>query len=445
MTGSYVQALESMDEPDDEPLVGAPPYTTQEVVELLRSGLASTYLRAGIREGVTAWFPTDPPTEVSSPPVWCWVPTGDGGAVAIDNGVALLVSPAAEGEDRWSVHVYRFQREPCAGFTLEAGGFYEGRHAAKDAAYREATATLLESVELGAMAKKRELVAAQHVEREELAARTDTWLENLDRADGARRDTLPGGIVPGPVDPFIAVMHAAFEPARGATLAALLERLGGEGPRVHVERDHDRAGAWAVARRCWERGLASGASHVIVMNDDALPCLGFRDVARAAIAGNPREVLCFYSNHPTDTANVLVGPWRTSVDGLVGVACAMPASEVRAFLAWHDESFIGDYSDDGRINLWAMCTRRLIWTTLPSLVDHQLPTGSLVGNAGGQHRRPVVPPLDDMTKCEWRTVARSHVGRVYWASHFMLLRHVRPEHWWRHGIPTRVGELELHP
>lgn len=233
----------------------------------------------------------------------------------------------------------------------------------------------------------------------------------------------------------ICIMHAAFDPDRKSTLDRLLDRFNDNDrwelltsdDRLHIESDHDRKGAWPVARACWEHGIATGADWIIVLNDDALPCVGFVGVVRAALqARSPLDPVCFYTAHAK--AGDVRGHWYTTHDDLVGVACALSREAAIDFLEWVDANpKVDDFSDDGRLNLWAMARGRKIHTTVPSLVDHQLPNSSTVGTVNVHARRPVVPPTGAERDISWSPqFANSnpyvpHLGRGRAGNHWELL------------------------
>ena len=212
----------------------------------------------------------------------------------------------------------------------------------------------------------------------------------------------------------IYVMHVPG--TREAEFAKLLERV----PTALVKRDPDRLGAWSTAKRCWQSGVASDADWIVVLNDDADPCPDFATVVEAALAArDPRDPVCFYAAHPK--AADLGARWYTTHDDLVGVGCALSREAAAEFLAWVDEHpKLGDFSDDGRVNLWAIATGRRIHTTLPSLVDHQLPDESMVGTVEQHARRAVVPIADDAKALTWNH-APVHLGRARSGNHWELL------------------------
>lgn len=240
----------------------------------------------------------------------------------------------------------------------------------------------------------------------------------------------------------IYVMHVPG--TRDEQLKKLLERV----PLALVMGDPNRKGAWWNARRCWQDGIELEADWIVVLNDDALPCEGFAEVAEKALAArDPRDPVCFYTAHPK-AAEVLPAHWYTTHDDLVGVGCALSRQSAIEFLEWVDRNpGMSDFSDDGQINLWAMATGLLIHTTVPSLVDHQLPDESMVTWSSPDARTAVVPPTEEMRYIDW-TGRASHLGRKRHGNHWELLHRAarvdvelieRAYAVERHGAPVSKG------
>ena len=209
----------------------------------------------------------------------------------------------------------------------------------------------------------------------------------------------------------IYVMHCPLIVGRPEAMAKIQRQLEDDlGPMATrsssiygaVRLDFERRGPWSTARRCWEGGLEAGAEFIVVLNDDALLPKGFAqaalDALEAANTRSPRDPVCFYTAHPrAEEAHKAGCAFYSTPDGLVGVGCGMHRQNVLEFLAWHDANFTGEHTDDGRVNLWAMATGRRVLTTLPSLVGHQLPDESTVGNTHHDFRTPAVPVPEDVT------------------------------------------------
>lgn len=210
----------------------------------------------------------------------------------------------------------------------------------------------------------------------------------------------------------ICIMHAEFDPERRETLQKLLDGIDATHAcvkLVHVERDNVRKGAWPVARACWLKGAESGATHVVLMNDDAEPCPRFTQALVKTLEANPKAIISYYVNDTRAEWPLEKGEhWYTTYDGLVGVTCGMPASLAADFIRFCDEALVpAPYlTDDGRINLYAMATSRLIWHPVPGLVDHQLPDSSMVGNADHDYRRAAIPLDPNAADIDWSLPSR---------------------------------------
>lgn len=255
-------------------------------------------------------------------------------------------------------------------------------------------------------------------------------------------------------------MHCPSIPGRPSAFRALWCQLGGAIDTAyplagivhhtpwtaHVVIDRERSGAWWTAQACWQRVLSDGVDFGIVLNDDASVPIGFVGAALGALTAAheraPRSPVCFYTANDGAPVALQAGcSFYTTPDGLVGVGCGMHRDNVRAFLEWHARSFLGEHSDDGRINVWAMATKRRILTTVPSLVGHQLPNESTQGNAGDAFRTPIVPPPAEAFGLRWDgPIAR--FGRQYRGNHWRLLTQVHPQEWHREGLIEEAYRLE---
>ena len=83
-------------------------------------------------------------------------------------------------------------------------------------------------------------------------------------------------------------------------LVATIQRELGPHDRLHLERDDVRRGNWPVAEACLRWGISEATTHVVLMNDDALPCPGFVEGVRAALSAQPSEFISFYPNDETE-------------------------------------------------------------------------------------------------------------------------------------------------
>jgi hypothetical protein len=163
-------------------------------------------------------------------------------------------------------------------------------------------------------------------------------------------------------------MHAPWSEVRTARLASLVAALGG----ADVVSAMRGAGVWDTARRAW-LAHAPGATHHLVVQDDAEPCALFRERVLDAIAARPAHVVTLYTHRAREVASARErgAAWCWGPDAVYGVASLLPVAWIAPFLAWEREHVRADYPhDDNRLGLWARATGRGVWTTCPQLVDH---------------------------------------------------------------------------
>lgn len=178
-------------------------------------------------------------------------------------------------------------------------------------------------------------------------------------------------------------------PARTAYVPELLETLDVPATVVWDERS-DR---WDTGRRAW---LAHdpGATHHLVLQDDALPCRDLSAGLSKALEHVPENPVGLYVgtarpanqlmgamvSHATRTDSAFLsgeGPWW-------GVGVAMPTAFIEPMLAWCDAQKIEAY--DRRIaSYFKACGIRCFYT-MPSLVDHRSGP-SLIRSHDGAKRR----------------------------------------------------------
>ena len=182
------------------------------------------------------------------------------------------------------------------------------------------------------------------------------------------------------------------------------------GSRIDVVEDPKREGVWPTTKRAWKRLWVTTGTHALVLQDDMLPCLGFYSLATAAIEANPSVPICFF----TMRRMTLVEParraglsWAAAPDVAIGGSTVMPMHLLEDFLKWEARNVDPAYPhDDGRLCLWAIDTKRLIWVTIPSLLQHvgdksTLGHGGLDRTAGWYEDNP---PDIDWTKGLYRPI-----------------------------------------
>ncbi len=187
--------------------------------------------------------------------------------------------------------------------------------------------------------------------------------------------------MPLSASPVIRIQH---HPARYALLPPILEALA---PLpVEVVTDPDPSGsrnAWRTYRACLEHHVPERASHVVVLQDDTVPCPGFpQALAGALTEAGEVPVALFVSVRARRTGEWFAAAlregrswcdWNPADGWLNVVAIAWPASLIPTFLAWCDSrKYTGEFwrADDAIVGEFMRATRTRVRACVPCLVEH---------------------------------------------------------------------------
>ncbi len=232
----------------------------------------------------------------------------------------------------------------------------------------------------------------------------------------------------------ICVTHAAFSEERRTTFQRLMEQLYQEArpeDLLVAAADHDRKGSLWCWREAMRLGLATEATHIVWLPDDAILPVGFRDALERAITARPTEVFDCAVNHIEFTRPEfrVDANWYTTHDGYCGVGGVMPRALLEEHLVWRDDNLGWAWADDPHyvandlgVNFWAMATGRLIWKPTVSLVGHDASIPSLDGNPSNNIRQPQ-RLVEDASGVSFDG-APVHLGRTYNGNHWEMLHHV---------------------
>lgn len=195
------------------------------------------------------------------------------------------------------------------------------------------------------------------------------------------------------------VIVVMAHPSRRAAAELLAEAVGAN----HLVYDEGH-GEWDTAQRAWKLGLLAaslvGVSHVLVLQDDAIPVGHLREHVIEALDDGPgaRAALSLYLGKvkPTRWAtNVEFAvrlaeregcSWLKSTHLLHGVAVVLPTPAIAPMLSWCDTP---NLPYDERIGTWIrQVWKRSTYYTVPSLVDHDDSVETLVVHADDVRRSP---------------------------------------------------------
>ncbi len=176
--------------------------------------------------------------------------------------------------------------------------------------------------------------------------------------------------------------------------------------------ESDPPDPWANYRRCLA-DIPDGVGHLVVIQDDGLPCLGFAESVEQIAERHPNDPVClFMGAFPSSTATrvrrskpdvryVPLGP--TSFMPLVCVL--WPVAAARSFLAWSTTAPRMTRADDGNAARWVRATKQQVWVATPSLVQHDDGQPSVKGGRDhvpwAEAWRQALFLADDATSYDW--------------------------------------------
>jgi len=158
------------------------------------------------------------------------------------------------------------------------------------------------------------------------------------------------------------------------------ECLAGAAQVVFDPAPGEGASPWRTYRACLEAGLAVGASHIFVVQDDVIVCGNLLDGVRLAVAARPEDVLCFFvPGRPAhyvaaiDAARAEGRSWAALRLGtwVPVVATLWTAAVAQGMVEWYDEQryrhFVADDEIAGR---YLAHVGLAPLASVPSLVEH---------------------------------------------------------------------------
>lgn len=175
--------------------------------------------------------------------------------------------------------------------------------------------------------------------------------------------------------------------------------------------ESDPPDPWHNYQRCLDYN--GEASHLLVVQDDAIPVHGFAFAAAKIGAANPDVPVClFMGAFPASTAARIR---RTKPDvryvplgpsSFMPLVCVLwPTHVARRFLEWSRTAHGMTRADDGNAGRWMKATRQQILVAVPSIVQHDDGQPSVKG--GREHVpwaeawRRALYLADDATSYDW--------------------------------------------
>jgi hypothetical protein len=190
------------------------------------------------------------------------------------------------------------------------------------------------------------------------------------------------------------LIHARVQhhPSRAHLIPGLLVRLEPLPVEV-IPHSSDPPNPWQGYKRCLQD--IPGCTHLLVIQDDAVPCLNFAAaLEQIALSNTECPVSLWLSAQPAGTASrarqAMLRNSRYTHFGwpsyIYLIAMLWPKQKAEEFLAWTESgarisSARDPRADDGIVANWAKATRQEFRVTVPSLVEHPDTTPSVKGGS----------------------------------------------------------------
>lgn len=197
------------------------------------------------------------------------------------------------------------------------------------------------------------------------------------------------------------IPHTPWVPERRAWAREIHRALRpGEAYNVH----DIGTGYGATYMRAWRYGAAAyEVTHVLLIEDDHLPCRNFRDLMYSAVEEYPDACVNLYCTRPRVVAAAQSAgtAWVEQDDNVCG-ATVLPVAAVRDFIRWERRACRSEYEGSDRKAVAYCWTHDIpVLTTVPSLTDHVGARSSLIGHSGARFRDTIL--LSDGSPVDWTT------------------------------------------
>lgn len=215
----------------------------------------------------------------------------------------------------------------------------------------------------------------------------------------------------------VAIQH---HPSRADLLPSLVDRLAPLSAAIVTDPDPaGKPSPWRCYRECLRAERRSDATHLLIVQDDAEPCVGFGVAVTRAIESRPDKPIAFFvSGALLDSAGAILRAGKARkrwVDlspysaAFPCVATSWPVALIPELLRFAEDKGFDEKTraDDGVLARFLQAKRIWPLATVPPLVQHPDLVPSLNGaraHAGrNQHRRACLDPPLDAALIDWET------------------------------------------
>lgn len=166
---------------------------------------------------------------------------------------------------------------------------------------------------------------------------------------------------------------------------------------------------WRCARQAWKVGAAKpGATHVLVVQEDCIPCPDFRKHVGRALRAKPDRVASFFLGWlPAQTAQLALSAVSRCAAWQIGshagwcptIALAMPLELADGF--WRFEDGTRPVADDDVAGRYLRSIGVPWYASLPSLVDHDDEAPSLMSTEARNRQAMCYAGDADLSRVDW--------------------------------------------
>jgi len=196
------------------------------------------------------------------------------------------------------------------------------------------------------------------------------------------------------------ILYSPWLPGRSQSLLRIGSLLGDI--RTHECKGSQREfmlSRWYAASNAAD---AAKETHVVMFDDDALFCPQHaRERLDEIIKSKPREIIALH-NPCVDSLEAMYAKekWVTSDDATIGSGVIFPLSVFEEFLVWINNNLkegaldaANQFGMDALYGMFAVCTKRLVYHPIPTIMDQDTKLVSSQGNEDTPGRNTV---------CNWR-------------------------------------------
>lgn len=158
-------------------------------------------------------------------------------------------------------------------------------------------------------------------------------------------------------------------------------RLKGKIPHAVIHIDTGRKGSWHTHREAM-LNCTLNETHHVVLEEDTDVCANFIATVNAIIKAQPNKIISLFNFRSIHKGNDIAnkqGRHFFTRDGSTGQGIIFPVKLMKEWISWSDSRIPANVPyEDTRLYAYLKSTRQVLWICVPNIVEHLLPSASLV-------------------------------------------------------------------